>query len=113
MRAKAPSVEDITWCGHLEFYEDMYERVNSKKPVPLKEIEDRDFFYESTLNDPIIENLAADSKVGGKVFATDTILATLMCASRSQLSWDIVCTKVGTGAGAMLFFDTRDDSNID
>ena len=113
MKEKPPKAEDITWCGHLEFYEDMYERVNSKKPVPLKEIEDRDFFYESTLNDPVIEKMAGDSKVGGKVFATDSILSTLMCASRSELSWDIVCTKVGTGAGAMLFFDTRDESNID
>ena len=82
MKEKPPKAEDITWCGHLEFYEDMYERVNSKKPVPLKEIEDRDFFYESTLNDPVIEKMAGDSKVGGKVFATDSILSTLMCASR-------------------------------
>ena len=57
--------------------------------------------------------MAGDSKGGGKVFATDSILSTLMCASRSELSWDIVCTKVGTGAGGMLFLDTRDESNID
>ena len=65
------------------------------------------------MNDPFNEKIAGDSKVGGKVFATDSILSTLMCASRSELSRDIVCTKVGTGAGAMLFFDTRDESNID
>lgn len=43
------------------------------------------------------------------MFATDTILAVLMCATRSNLPWDIVVTKIGT----KLLFDKRDNSPID
>jgi translation initiation factor 3 subunit D len=42
----------------------------------------------------------------GTVFATDAILATLMCSPRSMYSWDIVVQKVGN----KLFFDKRDAS---
>lgn len=42
----------------------------------------------------------------GTVFATDTILATLMCSPRSMYSWDIVIQKVGN----KLFLDKRDAS---
>lgn len=42
----------------------------------------------------------------GTVFATDTILATLMCSPRSVYSWDIVIQKVGN----KLFLDKRDAS---
>jgi|EP00945_MAST-04E_sp_MAST-4E-sp1_P007835 translation initiation factor 3 subunit D len=104
-----PTAEDICFCGHVEYYADQYDRVNTKKPVPLKLIEDREFYFETTLRDPVIENLTVDENVGGKVFATDAILATIMCASRSRLSWDIVCTRVGD----MLFLDKREDSDFD
>ncbi|KAL0442751.1 UNVERIFIED_CONTAM: Eukaryotic translation initiation factor 3 subunit D [Sesamum latifolium] len=43
------------------------------------------------------------------VFATDTILSTLMCAPRSVYSWDIVVQRVGN----KLFFDKRDGSQLD
>lgn len=43
------------------------------------------------------------------VFATDSILATLMCAPRSVYSWDIVVQRVGN----KLFFDKRDGSQLD
>ena len=48
------------------------------------------------------------AKKKGNVFATDAILATLMCAPRSNYSWDIVVQKVGN----KLFFDKRDDSEF-
>ena len=48
------------------------------------------------------------AKTQGNVFATDAILATLMCATRSVYSWDIVVQKVGK----KLFFDKRDDSEF-
>ena len=37
------------------------------------------------------------------MFATDTVLTTLMCAARSVYSWDVVVTR----AGDKLFFDSR------
>ena len=42
------------------------------------------------------------------MYATDTILAALMCASRSVYSWDIVVTK----AGDKLYLDKREGSNL-
>lgn len=49
------------------------------------------------------------AKSKGNVFATDTILATLMCCTRSVYSWDIIVQRVGK----KLFFDKRDDSEFD
>lgn len=49
------------------------------------------------------------AKSSGNVFATDAILATLMCCTRSVYSWDIVVQRVGN----KLFFDKRDDSEFD
>jgi len=46
------------------------------------------------------------SKTDGNVYATDSILATLMCATRSSYSWDIVVNKIG----GKLFFDKRDNT---
>lgn len=43
------------------------------------------------------------------MFATDAILATLMCCTRSVYSWDIIVQRVGN----KLFFDKRDDSEFD
>ena len=45
--------------------------------------------------------LAGEDKA--RVFATDTVLTTLMCAARSVYSWDVVVTRVGD----KLFFDSR------
>jgi translation initiation factor 3 subunit D len=49
------------------------------------------------------------AKTQGNVFATDSILATIMCCTRSSYSWDIVVQRVGN----KLFFDKRDDSDFD
>lgn len=43
------------------------------------------------------------------MFATDSILSTIMCAPRSVYSWDIVVQRVGN----KLFFDKRDGSQLD
>ena len=48
------------------------------------------------------------AKTEGTVYATDSILATLMCSIRSNYSWDIIVQKVG----GKLFFDKRDDSEF-
>lgn len=48
------------------------------------------------------------AKTQGNVFATDAILATLMCCTRSVNSWDIIVQRVGN----KLFFDKRDSSDF-
>jgi predicted secreted protein len=52
-------------------------------------------------------SLAAED--AGRVFVTDAILTTLMTASKSVYSWDIVVTRVGD----KLFLDKRDGSSMD
>lgn len=65
----------------------------------------RIFHKVTTTDDPIIRQL---TKTEGNVFATDAIIATLMCATRSVYSWDILVQRVGN----KLFFDKRDDSEF-
>ncbi|KAE8686415.1 Eukaryotic translation initiation factor 3 subunit D [Hibiscus syriacus] len=73
----------------------------------LGRFKNRNFFKVTTTDDPVIRRLANEDKA--TVFATDTILATLMCAPRSVYSWDIVIQRVGN----KLFFDKRDVSQLD
>jgi len=97
--------EDIACCGSLEYYDKSYDRVNVKNEKPLQ-IVDRVVHTVTTTDDPIIRKL---SKTVGNVFATDAILATLMCCTRSNYSWDIVVENVN----GILFFDKRDNSEFD
>ncbi|XP_049853013.1 eukaryotic translation initiation factor 3 subunit D-like [Schistocerca gregaria] len=103
-----PSVkdgEDIICCGSLEYYDKAYDRVNVKNEKPLQRI-DRIAHTVTTTDDPIIRKL---SKTVGNVYATDAILATIMCCTRSNYSWDIVIEKIGD----KLFFDRRDNTEFD
>lgn len=97
--------EDLYQCGKVEFYDKQYDRVTAKAERPLKRI-NRIFHTVTTTDDPVIRRLA---KTEGNVFATDAILATIMAATRSAYSWDIVVQRVGN----KLFFDKRDDSEFD
>lgn len=91
----------------MEYYEKAYDRVNVKLEKPLKRI-DRIFHTVTTTDDPVIRKLVrTESDVN--VFATDTILATLMCCTRSQYSWDIVVQKIG----GKIFLDKRDNTEFD
>lgn len=108
MKLALPGVSDgktIKICGSLETYDKMYDRVTTKNEKRLQRI-NRIFHKVTTTDDPIIRQLA---KVEGNVFATDAILATLMCCTRSVYSWDIIVQRVGN----KLFFDRRDISEFD
>ncbi|EAT38179.1 AAEL009902-PA [Aedes aegypti] len=97
--------EDITTCGTLEYYDKTYDRVNVKNEKPLQRV-DRIFHTVTTTDDPVIRLL---SKSHGNVYATDAILATIMCCTRSNYSWDIVIEKIGD----KLFMDKRDNTEFD
>jgi translation initiation factor 3 subunit D len=97
--------EDLVKCGSVEFYDKQYDRVTTKNERRLKRI-NRVFHKVTTTDDPVIRQLA---KTQGNVFATDAILAALMCCCRSSYSWDVVVQRVGK----KLFFDKRDDSEFD
>jgi len=98
---------DLLQCGSLEFYDKIYDRVNVKNEKPLQRI-DRIFHTVTTTDDPVIRKLVK-SEARANVFVTDAILATLMCASRSAYSWDIVVQKIG----GKVFLDKRDNTEFD
>lgn len=98
--------EDIAFCGALEYYDKVYDRVTPKVDRPLKRT-NKVFKSVTTSDDPVIRKLASEDKA--QVFMTDVLLTSLMCAPRSVYSWDIVVTR----AGDKLFFDKRDGSNLD
>ncbi|CAG8527172.1 6176_t:CDS:10 [Paraglomus brasilianum] len=73
---------------------------------PLRSTE-RVRIFVTTSKDPVIEQLAKNK--AATIFATDTILSVLMCATRSVYPWDIVINKTGN----QLFFDRRDTGLYD
>merc|ERR1712013_886079 len=99
--------EDLLQAGSLEFYDKIYDRVNVKNEKPLQRI-DRIFHTVTTTDDPVIRKLVK-TETTTNVFVTDAILATLMCASRSAYSWDIVVQKIG----GKVFLDKRDNTEFD
>lgn len=108
MKLSLPNIkegEDIVTCGTLEYYDKIYDRVDVKNEKPLQKV-DRIVHTVTTTDDPVIRRL---SKTVGNVFATDAILATIMCCSRSNYSWDIVIEKFGD----KIFLDKRDNTEFD
>ncbi|PWA56039.1 hypothetical protein CTI12_AA422680 [Artemisia annua] len=99
--------EDLVTCGVVEGYDKSYDRTTPKNERRLERFKNRNFFKVTTTDDPVIRRLANEDKA--TVFATDSILSTLMCAPRSVYSWDIVIQRVGN----KLFFDKRDGSQLD
>ena len=98
LAANPPKVEDILWCGALTEYDETYDRLTSRNEKPLRRIENREFYYVTTTDDPVIEKLAVQGV--GTVYATDHILAHLMASPRSVYPWDIVVQKLGDKARA-------------
>jgi translation initiation factor 3 subunit D len=105
--AVADQPEDLLVCGAVEYYDRAYDRVTPRSERRLERFKSRNFFKVTTTDDPVIRRLAENDTA--TVFATDTILAALMCAPRSVQSWDIVIQRVGN----KLFFDKRDGSQLD
>ncbi|XP_064620886.1 eukaryotic translation initiation factor 3 subunit D-like isoform X2 [Lineus longissimus] len=97
--------KDLLKAGSVEYYDKVYDRVSTKNEKQLSRI-NRVFHKVTTTDDPVIRKLA---KTHGNVFATDAILATIMCCTRSSYSWDIVVQRVGK----KLFLDKRDESDFD
>ncbi|KAL7646022.1 UNVERIFIED_CONTAM: hypothetical protein RMT77_002923 [Armadillidium vulgare] len=97
--------KDLYCCGSMEYYDKAYDRVTVKNDKKLQRI-NRIFHKVTTTDDPIVRQL---TKTEGNVYATDAILSTIMCCSRSNYSWDVVVQKIA----GKLFFDKRDDSEFD
>jgi translation initiation factor 3 subunit D len=98
--------EDLRLCGSLHFYDENFDRVGTRTDRPL-ERHDRTFFNVSTSDDPIIQEYASQDE--NHIFITDTLLAVIMCATRSVYSWDLIIRKTGS----KIFFDKRENSSLD
>ncbi|KAJ8524636.1 hypothetical protein ON010_g16481 [Phytophthora cinnamomi] len=107
LQANIPKSDDLKWCGELREYDAAVDRVTSRSNMRVQRFDDRDFYYVTTTDDPVIEELAQQGEA--TVFATDAILAHLMSCTRSVFPWDIVAQRVNN----MVFFDKRDESNFD
>ncbi|KAG7383763.1 Eukaryotic translation initiation factor 3 subunit D [Phytophthora boehmeriae] len=107
LQTNIPKTEDLKWCGELREYDATFDRLTSRSNKRVHRYDDRDFYYVTTTDDPVIEELAQQGDA--TVFATDAILSHLMACTRSVFPWDIVAQRVNN----MVFFDKRDESNFD
>ena len=99
--------EDVDAYGFLYYYDRSFD----KQPVKTAERKltalDRAAYNVTTSSDPVIQELA--DKDEATIFATDSVLSMLMCATRSVYPWDIVITRQGN----KIFLDKRDNATLD
>jgi translation initiation factor 3 subunit D len=96
------ALPNLKECGEISAFDGNWDRVSAKKPKALKPFNGKNFeesLFEDDVMVELIENDAAD------VFTTDVIAAALMCASKSNYSWDIEIKKYGN----KIFIDKRQD----
>jgi hypothetical protein len=78
-----PTPKDVLWCGFLDPYNDAFDKVTARQPVPLKRVEVKEFYPVTTTDDPVLEKLAIDG--AGQVFITDA--STFACAVSTADAW--------------------------
>jgi translation initiation factor 3 subunit D len=106
--AKDVKTTDLLWCGELSSYDKSYDRLAVRTEQNLRRFEDLNFFNVTTSEDPILTDyMQSDPEV--TVIATDHVLASLIAASRSVYSWDLVITKLSN----KIIMDKRDFSPVD
>ncbi|ODQ66057.1 eukaryotic translation initiation factor 3 subunit D [Nadsonia fulvescens var. elongata DSM 6958] len=96
--------ETIGEYGYVNHYDRSLDRANYSEKL---KVIDREVYNVTTSEDPIIQKLSEQD--AGSVFATDSIIALLMCAPKSVNPWDIVITK----KDGKIFFDKRDGGALD
>lgn len=99
--------EDVDSYGFLHYYDRTYDRPATKQNEKKLTVVDRASYNVTTSSDPVIQELA--EKDEASIFATDSILSTLMCAPRSVYPWDIVIVKQNN----KIFLDKRDNAALD
>lgn len=109
LRMDVGAPEDVASYGTLYQYDRSYDRVSVKFEKPLQP-RDRVHYNPTTSDDPVIHQIAESPENKAKVFITDSILALLMCASRSVYPWDLVITKTEDGT---IYFDKRANGPFD
>lgn len=95
---------DIESYGHVYRYNKALDKSGSN--AKLQQL-DRVIYNVSTSDDPVIQQLASSNQ--GTIFATDSVLALLMCATKTINPWDIVVNKKGN----QIFLDKREGGPLD
>lgn len=107
---------DLKVCGVLETYDNTFDRVAPRVPVPLQDCSTKTFHSVTTTEDPIVREMAVEETTGeGKehrVFATDAILAAVMASARSVNSWDLSIEVLDNEGSKIVFLDKRDDFDL-
>lgn len=103
--------KDIGEYGYVQLFDRQMEKLTTTKRLRHVDVTE---YNVSTSEDPIIraqaKTEAAESpKPEVQVFATDAIIALLMCAPKSNNPWDVIVTK----KDGQIFFDKRDNSALD
>ena len=109
--------EELLSCGTLVYFDKNLDRVTPKTEVQLRRTAKPRSSPSTASEDPVLRRYAAaaapppanGAEATTRVFATDAVLAALMCAPRSVYSWDIVITRDGNN----IWLDKRGDSPFD
>lgn len=120
--------EELSTHGQLAYFDKVVERATPKSEMGLKRLAAPRTPPPSASDDPILKQIAAlppppcapaaateetsapaPPQPQARVFATDVVLAALMCAPRSAFSWDIVITVDGKD----VWLDRRAGSNLE
>ena len=99
--------EDLASYGSVRWFDKSYDRVTPKSEVGLRRRADEAPRNVTASEDPIIQKFASAGT--GNVFTTDNVLAAVMCAARSNYSWDIIVKK----KDGKIYLDKRSDGNFD
>ena len=113
-------LENVMECGEVHAYNHNWDRATGKKPKPLKHFEGHTF-EESLFDDSVMIDLI--EKDVADIFTTDVVAAVLMCASKSNYSWDVEIKKFDDKIfidkrqddpeNNILNFQTQDESSLD
>lgn len=101
--SRGSSTNGSETAGFVYPYDKSYDRISPRTPKPLQVIE-RAIYNPTTTDDPMMEQLSENN--AATVFATDSILSMMMCATRSVYPWDIVVVRDGD----KVYFDKRPNS---
>ena len=81
LSTKVPEVTDLVWAGELAQYNEQFDRASTRAEKPLQRMENTEFYYVTTTDDPAIEKFAEEG--AGTVYGTDAIFSLLMATGSS------------------------------
>jgi len=85
-------------------YDNSWDKASAKKPKSLKKFEG-ETFEVGLFDDPVMCELIENDEA--EIFTTDVVASALMCATKSNYSWDIEIKKFGD----KIFIDKRAEND--